>query len=110
MFLLYDYLNNAYRHNVKPLYKTSSPDGTRQLSVFISDGGATTDYGIHIFDTTETDYLHAPRIYHQYHQDYVTVKWVDNDNVEISGYHTHKGETQTITLNLALGETWDEYE
>lgn len=109
-FLLYNFLNIAYRLNDKLLYQTTSPDGNRQLSIFQSNGGATTDFGIDIFDTTETDYLHAPRIYHQYHQADVTVKWFDNDTVEISGYHTRNRETQTVTLNLELGETWDEIE
>lgn len=83
--------------NSEEFMETSvSPDGSYTLDAYRTSGGATTDFGIRV-------YQHAlfgkKEIYYQYHKDRVEINWESNSIVNING----------VKLDLSKGETYKRF-
>ena len=61
-----------------------SPDGAHTLSVYLSDGGATTAWTI-LCDVTGKSVRGRHRIYTKGHCNKADVRWIDDRTVEING-------------------------
>ena len=64
------------------LFETVSPGGTHKLQVIQKNGGATVDFSIVVYLNKG---LFRKKIYNAYHESDATVKWIDEDIVEING-------------------------
>ncbi|MBR6408107.1 MAG: DUF5412 domain-containing protein [Clostridia bacterium] len=70
-----------------------SPDEKYTVNIYLTDGGATTDYAVR-GEAVEAETGKARNIYWQYHEDNADVVWISDDTVEING----------IKLNVLTGK------
>lgn len=66
--------------------ESTSPNGKYSIKVYISSGGATTDFSV----LGELNYIpenKSPKnIYWNYQEDTVNIQWLDDDTVMINGH------------------------
>jgi hypothetical protein len=72
---------------------SSSPDGTYTVEAYLTNGGATTDFGIKVYQKTN---IGSKEIYYHYHRSKVTIEWQNDSVVVING----------TPLDLSKGETF----
>ncbi|MCL6518129.1 DUF5412 family protein [Alicyclobacillus sp.] len=72
-----------------------SPDHRYKVNIYLTNGGATVDFGIR-GELEDEGTHHRRNIYWQYHEDRADVFWVDNHTVSINGH----------VLNIARGQTY----
>lgn len=79
------------------LIETSeSPDGTYTLEAYLTNGGASTDFGIKVYQRTDNG---SELVYYHYHRSEVTIEWQSDSVVVING----------TPLDLSKGETYESY-
>lgn len=66
------------------LDEVSSSDGKYTVSVFLNNGGATTDYAV-LCSVRNNETEKERNIYWQYHCTNAKVKWLDEKTVDING-------------------------
>ena len=79
------------------LETSTSPDGTYTLDAYLTNGGATTDFGIKVYQHT---LFGNKLIYHRYHKDTVSIRW-DSDSIAV---------INGVKLDLSKGETYKNLE
>ncbi|WP_370452596.1 DUF5412 domain-containing protein [Lysinibacillus sp. SGAir0095] len=68
------------------LTEATSPDGKYTLKAFVTNGGATTSYGIHgelVFNEKGNK---TKNIYWNYREETADIQWIDTNKVVINGY------------------------
>lgn len=66
------------------LEEISSPDGNYTVSVYLNNGGATTDYAV-LCSARNNETEKERNIYWQYHCTKANVEWLDEKTVDING-------------------------
>ncbi|WP_083430683.1 DUF5412 family protein [Alicyclobacillus macrosporangiidus] len=88
------YSPNRFPHGTL-MKSVESPDHQYKVNIYLTNGGATMDFGIR--GELEEERTHYRRnIYWQYHEDKATVLWVNNNMVSINGH----------VLDVAKGQTY----
>lgn len=86
LLLIVIYLFALYMIFIKPdkvlLFNTASPSGTYELEVIRVEPGTTVDFSIVVYLKKG---MFKKKIYDAYHEYDATVKWIEEDIVEING-------------------------
>ena len=66
------------------LAEVPSPDGSSVLTAYLTNGGATTDFGV-LCAVRDTNDGRKRNFYWQYHCSEAVVRWIDDDTAEVNG-------------------------
>lgn len=78
------FLDELFKPSEELIIDSSSFDGTYNIKAYIVNGGATVDWAIRCYLTTNNK--HKKIIYYEYHVNDVKINWVDNDTVIINDH------------------------
>lgn len=66
------------------LAEVLSPDGSSVITAYLTNGGATTDFGV-LCEVRNTNDERKRNFYWQYHCSEAVVRWIDNETAEVNG-------------------------
>ncbi|MDR7071686.1 DUF5412 family protein [Fictibacillus barbaricus] len=95
-FVLFIGVLRLFFYSEELMFTTHSPDGQHTINFYLTNGGATTAYGV--LGKLEGPLWFEKTIYDDYRMDRANVKWINNDKISINKH----------LLDLKKGETYSD--